>query len=306
VRSVTRTLYPLGFPVEIASDSRETFECAEESWGHYSQQFKRPPVRVTITVRRATAEPAPEPSYHLEDGRLTIFSDADHHAVCDLRSRSGYCHTSPQILADRAWFRWFYLEAMVYTLLTQEDIVPVHAACVAHQEKGVLLCGVSGAGKSTLAYACARAGWTFVADDAAILLQGSRTREVLGKPFQFRFRPEAVELFPELRGHGTYIRPNGKPTVEVPTDGFPIQIASRCRIEKVVFLNRNMGGVPGLHAVAGCKAVEQLLGDAPAYAPEVRRRHEETILNLITVPAYELEYSGFEEALELLSRLVKQ
>ncbi len=57
-------------------------------------------------------------------------------------------------------------------------------------------------GKSSLAYACACRGWTYVSDDASSLLRSGTERKVIGNSRLFRFRPAAVDLFPELRASG--------------------------------------------------------------------------------------------------------
>ena len=56
--------------------------------------------------------------------------------------------------------------------------------------------GGPGAGKSSLAWACARAGLTYVSDDATWLLRSEL--RVIGKNQRMRFRPDAVVLIPEL------------------------------------------------------------------------------------------------------------
>ena len=304
---IRQTFFPLGFPVEIATNSPAVVEAARESWGSFPREFERASIRIHVLVEDGGSDPAPEPAYRSQRGLMLIVSDRDNFACCDLRSRFGWCHTSTNMLADRGWFRWFFLEAMVYLLLVQEDVVAVHAACVARNGRGVLLCGASGAGKSTLAFACAQAGWTYVTDDATLLLQGSRDREALGRPYQFRFRPEAVELFPEIERHAACIKPNGKPTVEVPSGALPqIAVAARCRIECVVFLNRRSIGGALARPIPSQEALDRLLRELPAYSEEVCRRHRDTVATLLSAPAYELQYRTFAQALPLLSNLVDE
>ncbi len=82
----------------------------------------------------------------------------------------------------------------------------------------VMLCGDSGAGKTTLSYACARAGWTYICDDASYLLNSGTDRTVMGTCNQVRFRPPAVELFPELLGLGHYAA-TGRQAIHRAADG---------------------------------------------------------------------------------------
>jgi energy-coupling factor transporter ATP-binding protein EcfA2 len=306
VLPIVQTFYPLGFPVEIATNSPAVVEAAHESWGSFRAEFERAPIRIRVVAEEGGPDPAPEPVYRSQRGLMLIVSDRDNFACCDMRARFGWCRIANNMLADRGWFRWFFLEAMVYLLLNQDDVVSVHAACIARNGLGVLLCGASGAGKSTLAFACAKAGWTYVSDDATILLQGSPEREAFGKPHQFRFRPEAVELFPEIEGHSECIKPNGKPTVEVAIGAFPeIAAASRCRIGCVVFLNRSNRSRALARPLSSLEASDRLLREMPVYSEEVWRRHRDTVATLFSAPAYELQYKTYEQAIPLLSKLVE-
>ena len=92
----------------------------------------------------------------------------------------------------------------------------MHAACVARNGVGVLLCGDSGAGKTTLAYACAKAGWTYVTDDGSYIVHGRDDLLVVGNCNQIRFRPGGKLIFPELDGREmTQREEKSKPSIEV-------------------------------------------------------------------------------------------
>ena len=152
-------------------------------------------------------------------------------------------------------------------------------------------------------FACARAGWTFLADDATSLLQASEDRLAIGMPHQARLRDDAARLFPELQGFCPSARPNGKRSIEIQIDKFPqIRTALQCRIEAIVFLNRG-SGTPGLQHLPTEDAVETLLSGMPSYGPEVRARHEHTMSRLLEVPAYRLCYQCLQEAMKLLEAL---
>jgi hypothetical protein len=218
----------------------------------------------------------------------------------------GYCFVSARTAADHTWFRYFFLETMVYMLLAQRYVVPLHAACVARNGSGVLLCGVSGAGKSSLAYACARAGWTYVADDSTLLLPDADDRMAIGRPHLVRLRDDASRLFPELAGYLPRLGPKGKLSIEVPLSAFPgIQTASRCRIGCVVFLERRRGGATRAEALPQGEVVETLVRDMPSYGEEVRALVEKTVRGLRQVPAYRMQYDSLDDAVTLLSKLAQ-
>ena len=183
-------------------------------------QFDTPPLEFRVVVE-PDGELAAEPTFRKQGHLLSFVSDAHNFAAGDSLTLSASFHLSEATAADHACLRWFYLEAMAYMLLTQRYVVSLHAACVARGGAGILICGKSGAGKSTLSFACARAGFTFVADDCTWLLAGSADRIAIGKPHQVRFRHDVARHFPELEGYLASPRPNGKLSIEVPTSSFP-------------------------------------------------------------------------------------
>ncbi len=296
------TYYPVGFRLNLATNSRDVLEAAEEAWGSFCPVFEGEPMELRIGVQKR-GDLAPEPVYRTQGGLFSIVADRDNLATFDPRSLFGFCYVSAKTAADHAWFRWHFLEGIVYMMLAQRHVAPVHAAGVARNGSGVLLCGGSRAGKSTLAYACARAGWTYIGDDAIMLLPDSEDRIGIGKPHQVRFCDDAQELFPELRGYTTRARPNGKLAMEVPTADFPqIRTAPRCTIDTVVFLERRPGTA---HAepISRAEVLDGLLQDGPSYGDEVFARHEKAVRGIAGMPAYRMRYDRLDEAVNLLAKL---
>jgi hypothetical protein len=117
---------------------------------------------------------------------------------------------------------------------------PLHAACVERNGNAVLLCGESGAGKSCLAYACARRGWTLIADDAVHLAPWPDCL-VAGGSRVIRLREVARALFPELEGRPMGVAPNGKPALEIAMETNGFRTARFATPSQVVFLARGSG-----------------------------------------------------------------
>jgi len=301
--SLEGLFYPLGFPLRLATNSQEVLAAAAESWGAYAPEFDVQPVSLRV-VREPGEEQAIEPSYRQQGSLFSIVSDRSNFAVMDFQTLTGFAFASQNTLRDPACWRWFFLEALVYSALEQRYIAAMHTACVARDGVGVLLCGPSGAGKSTLAFACARAGWTFVSDEAVHVLLNERDRSVVGKPHQARFREDAARRFPELQPYPAHKRPNGKLTVEVPLHEIPqIRTALRCRVGTVVLLDRRPGQTARLVSISPQDAGDALMREKPFYGPELWARHEHAIRGLTEAPVYRLEYDDLEQAVQLLCTL---
>ncbi|HLI82388.1 MAG TPA: hypothetical protein VKV17_00635 [Bryobacteraceae bacterium] len=297
------TYYPGGFAVSLATNSQDVLDAAAECWGESKQEFAIEPVQIRVVVQ-PEGSLSPEPTFRCQRHLLAIVGDADNFAIADLDRLFGFLLVSSQTAADHRWLRWFFLEAVVYSLLAQRHVVPVHAACIVRNGAGVLLCGSSGAGKSTLSWACARSGWTFIADDCTWLLAGSTDHEAIGRPERARFRPDAVTLFPELAGLIERARPNGKVCMEVPLKAFPeIETESRCTVRCLAFLDRGPFS-PSLRKLAAREALELLLRDRPTYGPQTDKIHEEAFRTLASLPSHRLRYKTLMEGRNLLTSLI--
>jgi len=300
---LTGTFYALGFRVDIATNSQAVLDAAAESWGMYGPEFASKPVELHIVVRPG-GERSPEPVVRTQRHYFSIAADRDNFAAYDSSSFFGYCYVAEKTVADASWFRFHFLETMAYMLLAQRYAMPVHAACVARGDTGVLLYGHSGAGKSTLAWACARAGWTYITDDGAWLLPEAAPGAVLGRCGQIRFKVDAPSLFPELDEYVSRVRPNGRLSLEVPLSAFPrIRTASRCQVGCVVVLERRPAAIARAEPIDAAQVAGLLLGDMPRYGEEVRARYEAVVARLLQAPCYRMIYNDLEEALRVLSVL---
>ncbi len=301
------TVYPLGFPLIIRSNAAEVVEAARESWDWFSQQEQSPAMRlhVAVSVEPGFGLPAP-PVFRAQRHLLAMVSDAANFAVCDLDRAFAFCRLAPEVAAAREWMRYHFLEAFPLVTLTHLCLTSIHAACVARGGRGVLLCGESGRGKSTLAYACARAGWTLVADDVAFLRRGRDDRELIGRPHPLRFPASTADLFPELRRWPVIRDVKGQTLIELPVgklDG--ISTAARAEAHAVVFLRRPAPGAARLVEVDSAEVIPRLLREIPRYEDRVHGEHRDSLRSLGDLPARELHYRDAQDAVALLEPLIE-
>jgi hypothetical protein len=183
---------------------------------------------------------------------------------------------------------------------------PVHGACVRAGGKGVLLCGDSGEGKSTLAYAGARAGWTYVSDDATYIRMDSADPLATGNCTQIRFRPSGVALFPELAGKPVTPRAAGKPSIEVRTSEWPgIVTANATRVDHVVFLNRRYADAQELVSLRPSSVLSWFKQHLIS-PPDMRAAQEDTLARLLSAGVYELRYRDLGWAIDRINELAKK
>lgn len=303
------TLYPLGFPLILETNSEDVRRAAEESWpaGATSVRFDAQPIHIRAGVfgKQAGALPDP-PVFRAYRALLSIVADAANSAVSDLKGGNGFCWVTPQVAASRDYFRYFFLEAIGYSLLSSLYLSPIHGACVERGGRSIVLCGASGAGKSSLAYACARRGWTYVCDDVVNIVRGADPGYVVGSCASLRLRPDAPRLFPELASRAAGRRPNGKTNIELRTTTLPaIRIRGESHVSHVVFLNRSRAAWPHLGPVTPIVA-RRRLSDLPNYGPaSMHAAWKRSIRALVKhSKAHEFFYSDIDAAVTFLEAFV--
>ena len=299
-------VHPYGFPVLIKTNHPGAIEHAQFSWGLFKKHFREAPVELRIIVSdNVAAATPPVPVYRAQANLLTIVSDAANYGCCDLARGLGVANIAKATVEHGEFFRYNFLEGMVYTLLDAKHLATLHAGCVARKNCGVLLVGESGAGKSSFSYACSRRGWTYISDDASSLVIKRRNRTVLGNPHTIRFRPSISTLFPELQGHVK--DRNGKPTLEIRTEQFsPFKWAQECEVSYVIFLRRNEkdDDPERLTPVSPAARLRRILYNPWPVELPIYQDRIVAIAHLMSAPTYELCYRNFDRAIDRLERLI--
>jgi hypothetical protein len=295
-------LYPLGYPVRIETNSMDVVRAADEIWGRFPCLRQTPPVQVRLIIA-GSGRPAERaaPNYRGQGHLVACTIGPDDYAVADVAGGFVFGWLTPASLSDRGWFRYHILEPLVYLTLQSLYCLPVHGAAVARNGHALLLCGNSGAGKTCLAYACARRGWTYLADDATMIHRDRTDLIATGHPHQVRFRSSASSLFPELAQFPPVVRPSGKPDIEVDSALLGLSTALEAPVAGLVFVKREPSSSPAsLHPYTQSDALNYLeqvicFGDDRA-----RSEMRHCAWRLVELPAVELRYGDFDDAGERL------
>lgn len=300
-------LYPMGFPLEVETNSPAVIKALRKSWEMFSPQFAEKAVRMSVGVTDSHGqEPVKTPAIRSRLNLLSIVADAGNFLSADFASGCIFGWLTTGLLENESFCRFHFLDVTVLTVLQQRHLAPIHGALVDRNGKGMAFCGNSAAGKSTIAYACARAGWTYVADDATYLLQNSPRPYAVGNSHVVHFREGARDLFPELRGRVPYIRPNGKFGMEAYTRDLPITTAPGTTIEHIVFLSRIEGARSKLTRCEATKSTEWCSRFVEWGDAATRLRQLEAYRRLHTCNVWDFEYSDITNAVARLEDLIQK
>ncbi len=89
------TLFPLGFPLELATNSEAVIAAAMESWSSFPAVYPGTPISLSLAVTEHDDEPvaAAAADFARIDHLMSIVSDAHNQVICDfsrgLRRRDG-------------------------------------------------------------------------------------------------------------------------------------------------------------------------------------------------------------------------
>jgi hypothetical protein len=107
-------------------------------------------------------------------GFLGSATDTSTIAVLSPEDRTALIFVSREMLHFPYHIRYELIEFAVFTLASRaQHLVPLHAACVGLDGRGILLMGPSGAGKSTIALQCLLEGFEFLAEDSVFVAPDS-------------------------------------------------------------------------------------------------------------------------------------
>ena len=297
-------VFPLGFPVELATNSEAILAAADQSWGSFRMAYPEAPVSIHLAVTNDPDAQIPlRPQFHSHQHMMSIVSDARNQVICDFNRNCAFGWLTTQVAEDTEFLRLHFLEAAAMVVVVQAYLAPLHGGLVTKNGVGIALCGESFAGKSTLSYACARSGWTFIADDGTFLLRNREDRYAVGNPHSLRLREDARDLFPELADRRVALRMNGKWGMEVPTSELPFSTANGCSIDHMVFLRRSSGTSARLKTMDPQGALAWL-EQSVLYGPaEAQASQRQAYRRLLGAGLWELHYSDLDEAIELLNQL---
>jgi hypothetical protein len=214
----------------------------------------------------------------------------------DLFERRITAVVSRETARDHEFWNTILLPIALGVLGPSMGVAPLHCACLAHNEQGMLVAGISGAGKSTLAVALAQEGFALVSDDWSYARIESGNASVYGLQVPVKLMPETSRYFEELNGLRPKIALNGELAFEVnAAETFGVQVAQRCEPNCVVFLERWSSEESSVEALPRDVARRYFTQSAELLPMELRREiaeREEIIERVTSRDCWRFRYGG--------------
>jgi len=269
----------LGARFEFESNSPKLLDLVASAYaglpGHrLSLRVPRLKLRLVLASgarRHRVAEPPPLGMFCAE-GLLAGATDSSSFVAISAQERSGLVVVDPKMLRFAYHTRYELIEFAVFTLASRaQSLVPLHAACVGMDGRGVLLMGPTGSGKSTVALQCLLQGFDFVSEDSAFVTPDTLT--ATGVANFIHVRSDSLRWVASakdsraIRSSPVIRRRSGvrKFEVDLRRGGYHLA-AAPLKIVAVVFLSARPAGDQPLLVPLRKSSLMEMLVEAQAYA----------------------------------------
>jgi len=298
-----------GVPCDLSTNFEPILEAARESFPPAPDRQSLPVLhlRFWVDANAQTKPPWPKPFFrglgHLIFGGF----DSENSILIDRLRRQAIGCFSPAMGADRAYWKRVIFSNLLTALSGSIGVTELHCACVVRDGRGLLLSGRSGSGKSTMALALAQAGFAFLSDDRTWVSRHEGWLQAWGLPTLLKLHPEAVALFPDLRGLEPSVLPDGRTAFQLDVQSqLGIPRILHCEPRWLVFLERHESSTTTLTRMLAEEAAARLRQDLLSETPSAAKDQWETIRRLVERGCWLFRPGGTpQEASQMLAHLVE-
>ena len=182
--------------------------------------------------------------------------------LVDQRNRRVVGSLTPSTARDVSYWRRVILPCLAGITSACVGVTPLHCACVAKDEEGLLLHGESGSGKSTLALSLSLNGFTYLADDCTYISASPGGLRCWGLSTPLKLLPDAVAHFPQLARLTPRQSLNGELAFEIDPSQMPgVSRSARCEPRWLVFIERVHESGAAFHVINNAEAARRLTSD---------------------------------------------
>jgi len=216
--------------------------------------------------------------------------------VFDILGRNIMATIAKELAHDRNFWQERLLPIAAGVLGASIGVLPLHAACLSFEGRGLLVAGASGTGKSTLSLALAKNGIDFVSDDWTYITSDHGELRAHGLSAPIKLLPDATEYFPELGQHDLRISLNGEIAYELPPGGsLRLCVETTCTPDCLVFYERVAAGEPELIRLSGEEARNYMQSSMEPLPPQLSLfadQRERIAAHIADLPCWRFRHSG--------------
>ena len=299
-----------GAPCELLTNSDQVLQAARETFLPLESPVDPIAFSMRLWVDEESPSQPPWPKPYVRGSAHIVFAGFDQVSslLINLRSRRILGRFSPAMAEDQGYCKTVIFPMLLTIVSATVGIAELHCACVAKNEKAVLLVGPSGTGKSTLSIALSKEGFGFISDDRTFCSLDDGDIHVWGLPTRVKLRAEALRWFRELEASHTAEMRNAVAEVWLEPEILNnVRRTQRARLTSTIFLERVDTQEFCLSPLSATEALDRLMLDLMPELPDAVERRTKTIRGVIERPCWLLRYGGPPQSIarQILSHLVK-
>jgi len=311
-------LHVLGGVFDFESNSQELLRLAHWAYNGLPRYRLASPaprfrVRLMLAAEKSGTLPAGEPAaleLYSGSGLLGAAPSSATFVTLSPEQNAALVAVSRNMLPFLYHIRYELIEFAVFTLAGRaQGLVPLHAACVGSQGRGILLAGETGAGKSTLTLHCLLNGFDFMSEDSVFVDTGAL--RAIGVGNFLHVRADSVRFLSQqadvaaIRNSPVIRRRSGVEKFEVDVRTARYRIApAPLQLAAVVFASSGGRGSARLRPLR----LPEVLRRFKSGQPYASGRPEWTAFkrSIARLPAFELQRGNHpSEAIPLLREVVE-
>jgi hypothetical protein len=251
-------------------------------------------VRFWVDHRDSAQPPWPKPYVRGLDHLVFAGFDSGSSMLADLRTCRVIGRFSEGIANDRNYWKTVIFPILLTVVGASVGITELHCACVAKDQKGLLLVGPGRSGKSTLAAALAQSGFGFLSDDRTFCSWREGKLWAWGLATTLKLRCDAGAYFGELQGEKPTALHNGERGFRLdPELDLGLERVRRCEPRLLVFLERRENSTFSLTSMSPDEAAARLEEDLVEESPDAAARQMDVLRRLVDLPCRLLHYGGW-------------
>jgi hypothetical protein len=287
------TLQVGGAHCALQTNSRH-LESVMDRWSA-SNPGGEPEFHMQVFVTRNLNKPCQSPHFRGRHHLVIATFGGENVFLFDLRRRNVSATVCEAVANDKHFWNEILLPIAIGVLGASIGTVPVHCACLASDEGGLLVAGTSGAGKSTLSAAMAQSGFDYVSDDWTYISTTGEELNAHGMGARIKLLPDTVSHFPGLRQHRVNPSMNGELAYEVMAEEFGARVRHRCQPRWGVFLERSLQAGCDFMPLSMQRALHYLESSVerlPTQLSDVAQVRARIMNQIAALPWFSFRYGG--------------
>src|SRR5260370_25995450 len=123
---VRSRFYPLGFPLDLETNSADVMQAASEGWGSFPQAFDETPMRYSLGVAAGESRGIlPQSKFFSREHLMSLTANTENCVVMDFKQGYAFGWVTPAVAARHPVLRYRFLSPATLIMVEQLALPPL-------------------------------------------------------------------------------------------------------------------------------------------------------------------------------------